>query len=51
MIINPEGVILVLEYWKDGKLERWGSGFLFILFTVFHTVLLLFDRVAVTRYG
>ncbi|MCZ7604210.1 MAG: hypothetical protein M5R37_15205 [Melioribacteraceae bacterium] len=25
MIINPEGVKLILEYWKDGKLESWNE--------------------------
>ncbi|WKZ71084.1 MAG: hypothetical protein QY331_07440 [Melioribacteraceae bacterium] len=23
---NPEGVILILEYWNDGKLEDWKDG-------------------------
>ena len=25
MIMNPEGVILVWEYRKDGKLESWNE--------------------------
>jgi hypothetical protein len=25
MIINPEEVKLILEYWNDGKLESWNE--------------------------